>query len=401
MGSTKVDHPLKVALIQQFFPAYRVPVFCKLSDHASVELTLVHGTSPAVHPGEIGLDAACSSMPFRVVRAPIPGLRWRTHELLWFARAIKLVQQEAFDVVIHNFATRWASLGRIRAIQQGKGRAFVLWGIGFSQRPTPILNRLRMGMIGRADATILYSNRDREKYLAMRAPAEKLFVARNSVDLRPIDEAIASWTRERLVEFRRERGLDQGPVLVSVGRLAENKRLDVLLRAGAEVVRDFEGLKIVLIGDGPEKARLRAMTRELGLEPHVTFAGPITEEESVAPWFLSSDAVVAPGQIGLLAVHAAAYGKPLLTSDNPVLHGPEVEVFCPGITGLVYPYEDEKALAAQIKSLLEDPGTRQQYGEAAQEHVRRECGIGNMVNGVLNAVSHVTGRSLPLFEPYP
>jgi glycosyltransferase involved in cell wall biosynthesis len=255
-------------------------------------------------------------------------------------------------------------------------------------------------MIAKADATVLYSDRDRQRYLDRGASPEKLFVARNSIDLRPVDAAIAQWTPEKLRQFGDEKRLNQGPVLLSVGRLAENKRLDLLLKASAAAVRDFEKLKIVLIGEGPEEGRLQRMAHDLELDGNVVFLGGITEESKIAPWFLSSDAVVAPGQIGLLAVHAAAYGKPLLTSDNLALHGPELEILRPGTTGLIYPYEDDAALARQLKVLLEDEPTREKLGKAAHEHVRRECGIGKMLNGVLEALSHVTGRRLPLFEPY-
>ena len=187
---------IRVLLIQQFFPAYRVPVFCRLAEHPQIELTLIHGTSAGVAPGEIGLVNITKDMPFKVLCGPIPRLGLGARQLLWFGLAVKTVRTRNFDVVIHNFATRWASLGRIRRIQQNKGGKFILWGIGFSQTRTPILDSLRKRMLQNADAGILYCNRDRRRYVGMGAKPSKLFVARNSIDFGPIDQAVSEWPKD-------------------------------------------------------------------------------------------------------------------------------------------------------------------------------------------------------------
>lgn len=394
------DH-IRILLIQQFFPAYRIPVFSKLASHPSIDFTLLHGISPSAAPGEVGLQNVSEDMPFRVIKGPIPQLRCGTKALLWFNRAIELVKNQMFDVVIHNFAIRWASLNRTRKLQQAKGGKFILWGIGFSQMPTPVMDRLRLRMVRQAEATILYSTKDRQKYIELGAPSNKLFVARNCVDFPSIESAICWWTRDRLQEFRRKWKICKGPVLLSVGRLAENKRLDMLVRAASLLRSTWKTLKVVFIGNGPHKVSLQHLSQQLGLGHNVLYPGAITNEREIAPWFLSSDAVIAPGQIGLLAIHAAAYGRPLVTGDNPVMYGPEVEAFIPGTTGLAYSYGDEHALAEAIAHLLSDTHLSEKLGLAANRHIRKKYGVGNMANGVLMAVSHVTGCPLEAFEPYP
>jgi len=392
------DERLRVLLIQQFFPAYRVPVFCKLAAHDLIELTLVHGTSAPVAPAEAGLANVNEDMPFRVIAGPIPQLRWRSKAILWFPLGVKTVVDEHFDVVIHGFATRWASLPRVRKVQQSKGGKFILWGIGFSQTKTAVLNLLRLRMVDKADALILYNERDRYRYIDMGADSAKLFVARNSIDLCPIDQAINDWSDERLERFRQNKGLAKGPVLLSAGRLAENKKLELLLVCAAKLVQTYPRLKVVLVGDGPHKSNLLALAHQLGLSRSVIFTGQVTKEKELAPWFLTCDLVVAPGQIGLLAAHAHAYGRPLVTSDNPAMYGPEIELVKPGETGIFCRYGDVEALATTVKALLADSTKRQSMCAAAFQHARRELGVPNMVNGVLSAISYVTGRSLPLFN---
>jgi len=401
MRRTAGDNTLRILLVQQFFPAYRIPVFSKLASHPAVELTLLHGTEGGIAPGERGLQNVEAEMPFRVVQARIRRLGFRGKAVLWFSEAVDLVRSERFDVVIHNFATRWASLGKTRRLQQRKGHKFILWGIGFSQTATPFLDMLRVQMVHRADAAILYSDTARARYMRLGSLPNKLFVARNCVQFSSIEKAMAACTRARLADFRRRYGIDQAPVLLSVGRIAENKRLDLLIKAGSILRSSWKDLRIVLIGEGPEKIALQRLARDMRLDGCVIFPGAITDERELAPWFLSSDLVVAPGQIGLLAIHAAAYGRPLVTSDNPVMHGPEVETFVPDVTGSSYTYGNAGELAERLAYVLSNGDRRAQFGKNAYAHIRKECGVGKMVNGVLKAISCVMDRKLELFDPYP
>jgi len=392
---------LRVLLATLYFPSYRVPMWCKLAEHTSIDLTLVHNTAPGVHPGEVGLTNVTKAMPFRVIPRPFPRITWGTRSVVWCTPVHRLLKAEGFDVVIHDFRTRCASLGRTIRLQHRRDGKLILWGIGFSQKPTPLLDYVRTWLVCRADATVLHSEPNRQRYINMGVPAEKLFVARNSSRFELIDAAISQWSKERLCIFRQEHGLGTRPVLLHVGRMAEQKRLDLLLRAAVLLRQDYPGLKIALIGDGPHRNHLQEMSSKLGLGNTVLFPGGIDQEGEVAPWFLLCDLVVAPGQIGLLAMHAASYGRPLITSDNRTLHGPEVEVFVPGTTGRTYQYDNLYDLLTAIRSVLAQPEIRRTMGLCAYKRVRSECGVGNTANGVLKAIAFVTGRSLPLFAPYP
>ena len=391
---------MRVALVQQFFPAYRAAVFSQLASHPEIELTLIHAASESVGPDGVAVRNVMEPMPFRVVSGPMRSIRLGSRSLLWHTAAVDTMARERFDVVIHPLEVRWASLGRIRRLQHRRGGKFVLWGIGFAQKPERWLDRYRLRLVHQADATIFYGDRNRQRYIAMGVAAEKLFVARNSVSIRLIDDAVAAWQGERLHAFRRAHRLDEGPILVTVGRLVPIKRLDLLLRAIVRLRPLYSTMRLVIIGDGPEEEPLRDLTAQLGLRDRVIFAGAIRDDEALAPWFLASDLVVAPGQIGLLATHAHAYGRPVITSDNPEMHGPEVEILVPGQTGLLYPFGDEKALAGAIQALLADRKKRQAFGVAAYRQAHEGFGVVNMVNGFVTALAHVTGRPMALMETF-
>ena len=104
------------------------------------------------------------------------------------------------------------------------------------------------------------------------------------------------------------------------------------------------------MGDGPERARLEALARSLGLEATVQFVGSVPREqieaELVAPW-----ALVAPSTwaepLGLTALEAIVRGVPVVASAV----GGFAETVQPGVSGLLFPNGDEHALADRLAEL--------------------------------------------------
>lgn len=105
------------------------------------------------------------------------------------------------------------------------------------------------------------------------------------------------------------------PLIVCVGRLAEQKRQTWLLRALADL--DDRPWRLELVGDGPMRADLEALTDELGLRPRVTFRGVLADVRSV---YQRADLFALPsaweGQ-GLVTLEAAAAGVPMILADRP------------------------------------------------------------------------------------
>jgi glycosyltransferase involved in cell wall biosynthesis len=98
----------------------------------------------------------------------------------------------------------------------------------------------------------------------------------------------------------------------------------------------------------------------------VRFYGAIYDEAQLAPLFLRACAVVSPGKIGLLAMHAMAYGSPIITHNDFERQMPEVEAINPGQTGAFFSYGEVPDLASKMSMFLElSPETRAKYHAAA------------------------------------
>lgn len=386
------ENPIRVLVIQQINRAYRVPLLTKLAERPDLELTMVYGTNPPVQAGDAGISVANGPMPFRTISGPASGIRFKGREILWFGLALKTIRQEYFDVVICDHYTRLLSIWVMQSIQHRRNAKFFLWGIGFHQYPTPLLDRIRMLMVKRTDALLLYSQKESRRYQEMGVPREKCFVTQNTVDIEGIDAAVAATRQEVILACREKIDAKEGPLLMHVGRLARNKRLDLLLETIPNLRKKWPNIKLALIGEGPEHKNLKSLATGLSISDAVYFLGPITDHRRLAPWVLASDLFVAPAQIGLMAPMCMIYGKTLIISNEAEQHGPEVQPFISGETGLDYKFGDTQDLTRVISSLLDQPEKCKQFAEKGSIQVRKVMGPEQMLESFMAAIQYVTNR---------
>lgn len=159
------------------------------------------------------------------------------------------------------------------------------------------------------------------------------------------------------------------PVVLHVGRLKKYKSTDHLLRA-ARLLRD-RGLvfRVVVLGDGDDLSRLRALAAKLRLEDSVEFTGFVPEAEKVS-WYRRAAMLVessAKEGWGLIVMEANACGLPVVVADSPGLRDSSRD----GVNGLVYPYGNIPALAEKLERLLSDEPLRARLGRQAADWARR------------------------------
>lgn len=390
--SRSPQNSIRVLVVQQINRAYRVPLLKKMSENPDIELTMVYGTNPPVQAGDVGISVATGSMPFRTISGPVSGIRFKGREILWFGLALKIIRQEYFDVVICDHYTRLLSIWVMQSIQLRRNANFILWGIGFHQHSTPLLDWIRMLMVKRTDALLLYSEKGSRRYQKMGVPREKCFVTQNTVDIEGIDAAVTATKQKDILACREKLNVREGPLLMHIGRLAGNKRLDLLLRTIPNLQKKCPGIKLALIGEGPEYEDLKNLAIELSISDVVYFLGSITDHKLLAPWVLSSDLFVAPAQIGLMAPMCMIYGKTLIISNEAEQHGPEVQAVIPGKTGLNYKFGDTQDLTRVISFLLDHPEKCKQFAAAGSTQVREMMGSQQMLDSFLAAIRHVTNR---------
>jgi len=144
----------------------------------------------------------------------------------------------------------------------------------------------------------------------------------------------------------------------------DQKRQDVLLHAFRRVVDAGRDARLLLAGDGEDRAMLERMAREIGVAARVCFLGVVPRARLA--WLMNeSDVMVLPSAwegLPVSIIESMAFGKPVVASDV----GGNPELVADGVSGRVVPPGDPGALAEALLELAGDPGLRARMGAAAR-----------------------------------
>ena len=165
--------------------------------------------------------------------------------------------------------------------------------------------------------------------------------------------------------------------ILFVGRLVERKGVKHLIEAMALLPPDL-GARLVVIGEGPERAAIERGIRDSGLGTRVEIRGRVSDEELRAT-YASSDVLVLPSildargdteGLGVVLLEAMSYGVPVVASDI----GGITDIVEHNKSGLLVPPGDAAALAQALELLARDRSLARRLGAAGEQRVRNAFG---------------------------
>lgn len=223
-----------------------------------------------------------------------------------------------------------------------------------------VLHKLQCWVCKNADTVIVPS-----EYLAgivtgWGIPKDKIKVVYNGVDFRPSD-----LSKE---EARRKIGIF-GHVIVSVGRLVPWKGFRMLIKIMPKLFEINQAFRLIIVGDGPDKAVLLSMIRNLGLEKKVFLVGRKSQEE-LAVYLAAADMfVLDTGYEGFShqILEAMVAGVPVITTAV----GGNKEIIDQGENGFMVRYNDEFNLIEAIRSLWQSPELQKDFIANGKEAARK------------------------------
>lgn len=322
-----------------------------------------NGKRPAVALAALG---AALSRPGRFGRAA--ALAWRTRspgakaalwQLFYLVEAMVLARHLQSRGVRHlhcHFENAGCSVAMLASELSGIPFSFTLHGPSIFFEP----RRQALGeKIARARFVACISDfaRSQGMIFADRAHWEKMEIVHCGVEPHRYGQAEAP----------------DGRHLVFVGRLAAVKGVAMLLRAVAELAPSHPDLRLTLIGDGPERADLEALSRNLGVAGRVTFAGARTQEE-VAETLGTTNLFVLPSfaeGVPVVLMEAMASRLPVVTTRIAGIP----ELVEDGVSGRLVPPGNLEALSDAIAAVLADPPRARAMGEAGRAKVEAEFDI--------------------------
>jgi len=194
--------------------------------------------------------------------------------------------------------------------------------------------------------------------------------------------------RRSRAEVRAELGVGDAFMMLSTGRLAEQKGLEHLIRAAGLLRQDLPTAKIFLAGDGPLELELSRLVSDLGLEDMVALLGLRSD---VGDLLAASDLVVLPSLwegLSISLLEAMAAGKPVVTTTV----GGNREVTNDGETAVLVPPKDPASLAAAIRALVADRSRLDELGRRGQEAQRGRYSLQRMLDAYFDEYDRLLRR---------
>jgi glycosyltransferase involved in cell wall biosynthesis len=176
-------------------------------------------------------------------------------------------------------------------------------------------------------------------------------------------------------------------MLLCVGRLVDTKRvIDAV--AAIDLLNDSVKAKLVIVGDGPERAALENEVQKRALQQKVILAG---QRADVADLLLAADVFLFPSETEGLPnalIEACLAGLPVVACDVPGV----ADVVKDGETAILVPRRRPADLAAAVRRLLTNPAEAGQLAAAAQKRARESYSIEQSLSALYDVYERLLGR---------
>ena len=364
--------PQRAGIQQRVLPAYRAPFFDSLARALPGNLSVFAGSPgprEAIPQGDSLQTAKWVKAGNRYFGSGKLSAIWQSGWREWLAAEDPdLLVFEAHPRLLSNYAIlRW---------MDDRGRPVIGWSLGPVRDGKDVLGWIR-SFYRRYSALVVYSQSASQAFQRLGLPAEKIFVAPNSVESVYADALLRAPDARQ--KARAELKLDDRPVVLSVGRLVPRKRVDALLRVCAQMA---DACQLLIVGDGPDRGRLESIAA--GTFPAARFTGDL-RGEALGKCYLAGDFFVMPGTGGLALQEAMQYGKPVAAAEAD---GSQRDLIREGVNGWLLPSGDETALLRVMREALGDLRRLERMGAASRTIVRETATMEKMVAGFLRAMRY-------------
>jgi glycosyltransferase involved in cell wall biosynthesis len=354
---------MTIALVTNYLPPYRLPLYELLAERYGVEVHCFGGEAHYVPESLRDLDR-------QLEQAPFPA-----HRLAHQRDAARLA--EGHEAVIASIAGRVALPAAFRGARKA-GTPFVLWA-SLWRHPLTLAHLLSFGMMRRiyrrADAVLTYGHHVSRYVGRYRKSSETVFVAPQAVEAELFSRPVSAMEK---AAWRVRVGLpERARIVLFVGRLVPDKGVDVLLRAWQRLVSGEAaggrlgaggGAALCLVGEGPLASRAEAAG------DNVFVAGRMDRAELPVA-YASAEMVVVPSIAtrrflepwGLVCNEAMYQSRPVIASA--AVGAVPGMLVTHGGSGLVVRAADDKELAAAVARLLDDEPLRARLGRQARAAV--------------------------------
>lgn len=332
----------RVAVVYHFFAHYRAAVMRTLCASERFHFVMV---ADEAAPARLAMKLWTDYPPDRFVRARCMHLGG---PFMLQLGLVRLALRRDLDAIIYLGNPFWPCTWLSAALARLCGKRVLFWTHGWVRRHRGLRRWICFLFYRIAHGLLLYGHVAKMIGIEEGFAPERLYVVYNSLDYDAQRAARQAIAPQRLRDVRHELfpGSDR-PMAICTTRLVPVRRLDLLLEALALLKADGHPVDLLLVGDGPERDALTRLAAERELSVH--FFGACYDESRLAELVMAAHVTVAPGKVGLTAMHSLAFGTPVITHGDADNQMPEWEAIIPGRSGGLVKHHDVADLAGCIR----------------------------------------------------
>ena len=287
-----------------------------------------------------------------------PLLKQFPHSLTLTAKMVEVARTHQLQIMHVHYAIPFAAaaiLAKLVAPELGLKVVTTLHGTDITLvGSSPSFKPVTEFSIDQSDAVTAVSRHLRDETLRQLEVKKRIEVVYNFID--------PNRHHVRVPHCIPEKDSERQVTLMHISNFRPVKRLEDVVRI-FQKVRERMDARLVLVGDGPEYGRTRALIEQLGLIDSVRFVGVV---DDVVPVLKAADLLLLPSEtesFGLVALEAMASGVPVVATDV----GGLPEVVEHGVSGFLAPVGDIDAMAAYCLEILEDCNGSKSFIRAARK----------------------------------
>lgn len=251
----------------------------------------------------------------------------------------------------------------------------IYWAHGVNlQTPNNIFKNVFFGILHAVSDSIVLYSRNEKKYVNPKYHY-KVFIANNTINHLDIPDI-----KKPQNEIREEFNINFIQIVLFVGRILEDKRLDDLLEAARYLNKD---IGVVVVGGGISRKQLKKIDKS----HNILYLGEIYDTFTINSIFKMSDVFCIPGSCGLGINHAFYWRLPVVTEC--VRHSPEIVYLKNNYNGFIVQRGNFKMLAEKINYILSTKAVYERFSKAAREEFMRNGNIEVMCDGFISAINYL------------
>jgi phosphatidylinositol alpha-1,6-mannosyltransferase len=262
----------------------------------------------------------------------------------------------------------------------GKKSVLTFYGAdACDKRTSPKVRRLQKYALQNATWALTISEFTKSKVI------EEYGLSRPIEVIHPI---LPAFEKKESKDVRKELGLEDDFVVLSVSRLVQRKGIEYLIQAMQEI--QDPKIKLIIVGGGPERERLENLVKESSEESRIIFAGKVPE---LAPYYTAANVAalvsyVIPEEgdfegLGLVLLEAQSYGKPVIGSKS----GGIPEAFLNGKTGLLVSPKNSHEIRDAILKMKNNPQLYASMSSQTGAFLEKEFGQENTIKKYLKLLT--------------